>query len=182
MTTPSTIHGPTIQTYSGQYFDLVNPDPATICIEDIAQGLANVCRFAGQCRRFYSVAQHSVLVSRLVPEDLALAALLHDAAEAYCGDVTAPLKSVLPEYRRIQRSIEQAIALRFGLYAWDAPEIKRADLVALATERRDLMPPCLAQWECLVGVECVPEMIQPHSPAGSKYFFLQRYEELGGVR
>ena len=81
-----------VETYSGQYVDLLNPDPKTIRLEDIAIGLANTARFAGQTTRFYSVAEHAVRVSRIVPTPWALH---HDSHEAYIGDIIAPLKKVL---------------------------------------------------------------------------------------
>lgn len=179
---PTTIIGPTIQTFTGRYFNLVSPDPWTITIEDIAHALSNVCRFAGHCRTFYSVAQHSLVVSRSVSPERALEALLHDAAEAYCGDVTKPLKSVLPDYRKVQTGIELAIAKRFGLPPELDPEIKFADLVVLATERRDLMPKCLAEWECLAGLQPLPGRIEPLLPVDAEGEFLNRFRALGGPR
>jgi len=146
------ISGPVIQTQSGIYFNLLNPRPEDVRIEDIAHALANLCRFGGHTRRFYSVAQHSLLVSELAPPALAFQALLHDAAEAYCGDVISPLKMCVPGYVTIQKRIEAAIAERFNIPAELPAEIKRADLVALATERRDLMPWCEQPWQCLDGI------------------------------
>lgn len=88
-----------MNTASGALLDLVNPDPAVIRLEDIAAALSKVCRFGAQTTRFYSVAQHAVLVQRLVVEagrpDLSLAALHHDSHEAFVGDVTTPLKRML---------------------------------------------------------------------------------------
>lgn len=131
---------PVILTSTGRYFSFVNPDPNSICIEDIATGLSRICRFTGHTRSFYSVAQHSVLVSHLVPSEHALAGLLHDASEAYLGDVSSPLKQLLPEYRELERKVEQAIATRFGLTLPLHPSVKKVDLQMLVTERRDLMP------------------------------------------
>lgn len=149
----NSISGPVIQTFSGIYFNLLNPCPEDVRIDDIAHALANLCRFGGHTRRFYSVAQHSLLVAELVPPGLAFQALLHDAAEAYCGDMVSPLKMCVPGYVTIQKRIEAAIAERFNIPAELPDEIKRADLVALATERRDLMPWCERPWQCLDGIE-----------------------------
>src|SRR5262245_14828098 len=76
--------GPTIMLYSGAWFDFLAPSESAFTIEDIAHGLSNICRYSGQCKRFYSVAEHSLLVSE-VAEGFEFAALLHDAAEAFIG-------------------------------------------------------------------------------------------------
>ena len=81
-----------VSTYTGKQFFPLDPQQDQVDIEDIAHGLAYQCRFNGQTRYFYSVAQHSLIVAGLVPKRLYLAALLHDAAEAYMGDMVKPLK------------------------------------------------------------------------------------------
>jgi len=128
-----------IQTATGRRFDLVNPHPSMVFFDDIAAALSKICRFTGHVKAFYSVAQHSVLVSRLVPEHLRLQALLHDAAEAYVGDVSWPLKQLLPEYKRIEHKVWTVVADRFGLPHTLDPLVKRADTIALLMERRNLM-------------------------------------------
>lgn len=138
-----------IQTHSGLELDLLDPKPELLEIRDIARGLSHACRFAGQCRTFYSVAQHSVNVSRWVGQyrpALALAALLHDASEAYLMDLVMPLKHLTllgDEYKRIEDKMMRAVAERFvapGLYPLD-PFIKKADHVVLACEAPFLMAP-----------------------------------------
>lgn len=104
-----------ITTLSGKFFDILKPEEYTFDIEEIATSLSNICRYTGHVNSFYSVAEHSVLVSRIVPKRLALAGLLHDASEAYLGDVSSPLKKLLPEYKRIEERVQQAIAKQFGL-------------------------------------------------------------------
>jgi len=170
------ISGPVIQTRSGIYFNLLNPRPEDVRIEDIAHALANLCRFGGHTREFYSVAQHSCLVAALVPDHLKLHALLHDAAEAYCGDMISPLKMCVPGYVTIQKRIEAAVAERFNIPHELPAEIKRADLVALATERRDLMPDCPHKWDCLDGVEPHPMPEIPMRPSYAREIFLAMAE------
>lgn len=102
-----------INTLSGKHLDFTNISPDSICIEDIAAALSNICRFTGHLEEFYSVAQHSVRVSYLVPPEFALEALMHDAAEAYCNDISSPLKALLPEYRVIEDRIEAVIRSKF---------------------------------------------------------------------
>lgn len=177
------VRGPTIVTRSGRYFNFVEPNPATIDILDIAWGLAFTCRFAGQTLRFYSVAQHSVMVSRLVPAELSLVGLLHDAAEAYVGDVTRPLKQLIPEYRVIEDRVERAIAARFNL-PWPWPSaVKHADLRMLRTEQRDLTSASGDAWASVDGYAPLAEPIIPLPADDAAGAFIDRYRELtaGGV-
>lgn len=175
---------PDILTFSGHYFNFLRPDPATIDIEDIAQGLSHVCRFAGQSRRFYSVAQHSVHVADLVADlgypEHALAGLLHDAAEAeaYVGDVTRPLKQLLPDYRQIEARIEAVVFARFGLPAVMPQVVKNADLILLATEQRDLMAPHDDPWACIDGITPLSFELRPWSHERARDIFLLRFQEL----
>lgn len=130
---------PWIQTHSRGAFDLLEPTPEQINIDDIGYALSMLCRFNGHTDKFYSVAQHCVHVSYLVPPSFALAGLLHDAAEAYLGDVTKPLKELLPDYQEIERNVERVIAQRFGLDYPMYDEVRAADALALAIEKRDLL-------------------------------------------
>lgn len=131
-----------IQLADGQMFDLVNPDPRVITIDVIAHALSRICRFTGHVSvPLYSVAEHSVRVSWLVPDHDAREGLMHDAAEALIGDVAAPLKRLLPDYRRIEERIEKVIAERFGLlYPWPL-SVKEADLDMLRLEAVTFMQP-----------------------------------------
>ena len=171
------IVGPTILLQSGEYFDFENPEGSVFTIADIAHGLSHVCRFAGHCREFYSVAQHSVYVSMLVPEEHAFAALLHDAAEAFVGDVAKPLKDMLPDYRAIEDRIEAAVLGRFGLSKPLHPSIKEADIVMLATEQSLLMQN-RDDWEYTRGRKPANINITPMAPAEARSFFIRRYRDL----
>jgi len=170
-----------IITHSGRQFDLVKPTAAMISPNDIAHALAHLCRFNGHTRTHYSVAQHSLLVSSLVPAQHQLVALLHDATEAYIGDMTRPLKALLPQYREAEETIWQAICARFNLDPILPECVVRADMVALATERRDLMPHHSGEWECLRGIPPMPERITPlPAPEASMQFFSRLMDLMQG--
>jgi 5'-deoxynucleotidase YfbR-like HD superfamily hydrolase len=167
-----------ILTATGRHFSYLDPRPEDIDILDIAQGLANECRYAGHTRAFYSVAQHAWLASQIVPWADSLEALLHDASEAYCKDIPRPLKELLPDYREIEARVDGAIRARFGLPGRASPSIKQADIVMLATERRDLMPADKTPWPILDGIEPLPRRILPASASKAQALFLKRYIEL----
>lgn len=172
-----------IQTYSGKKFSFVDPQPEDVCIEDIAEHLGKQCRFVGATKEFYSIAQHSVFVSKIVSfQEYGYAGLLHDAGEAYYGDISSPLKMALSEFvsknwalilNRIDIVVSMALNVPYPL-----PEsVKHADLVALATERRDLMLPCDLEWPIELP-EPHPEIIRPWYSTYAIDTFYRRYEEL----
>lgn len=167
-----------ILTHTGRHFDLVDPQPDMINVLDIAHGLSNCCRFAGHSSHFYSVAQHSVLASRIVPAGYELEALLHDASEAYLGDVTRPLKLLLPDYRAIEQRVEAAIRAAFGLPSRQSDTVTHADRVMLATERRDLMPQDADEWAVLHGITAMDKRIHAVNNNHAKSQFTTRLLEI----
>ena len=167
---------PIIQTFGGQYFDFRAADEHRFDIEEIAHALSNICRFTGHVHDFYSVAQHSVLVSRLVPIAYRKHGLLHDAQEAFVGDVSAPLKSLLPDYRGIEQSVERALRAAFDLPALFPTCVKQADLVALQTERLSLMAVDRADnWSALSHVTPAPGFITPLPPKQAFFLFMDTW-------
>lgn len=181
------------QTYTGKALDLVDPQPEDICIEDIAHGLANTCRFTGQCLGNSNVAQHSVLVSEFVLavprktldteawRKLGLVALLHDASEAFLGDVSTQLKQLLPYYLELEERMMRVIFTKFGLdyEMLHDPRIKSADLTGLATEKRDNMAPEPKPWIPLPTPSPVKLELWDHKLAEVK--FLSQFYRLGGI-
>jgi hypothetical protein len=180
-------------TLSGRRQWVRAPNVEDIVLEDIAEPLAKLCRFNGQCRGFYSVAQHAVLVSHLVPPHLAFDGLNHDDTEGYLGDVIRPVKAELRRYKKLERIWEPAVAQRFGLQYPMPAEVKKADLLALAWERRDLAPWCVPEinptawrWKMdelavgTVGPEYPP--IVPLEWQDARDAFLVRFHELNRAR
>ena len=174
-----------IQTYSGRKFFPLAPRAADVRIEDIAHALAMKCRFGGHCRVFYTVAEHSVRVSRRVPPELALWGLMHDAGEAYLPDVGKPIKDSVHIHREgkaktfsdVEDILLERIAEALGFPPVDYAAVRTADLELLATEARDLMAPPPEPWE--LGVEPLAEKIAPlPSPAAAEAAFLERWHEL----
>ena len=164
-----------ILTRSGRKFDLLHPTAAMVDIADIAHSLSMQCRFNGHTTQFYSVAQHCMLVADLVPAEHQLAAMLHDATEAYVGDLVRPLKEGMRHYaegfgarclyEETEERVWRAICDRFAL-DYELPAcVKHADLAALATERRDLMPEHAESWPCLAGIEPHAQPIDAWAPS-----------------
>lgn len=177
-----------ILTRSGRKFDLANPTADMVDPTDIAHSLSMQCRFNGHTRHYYSVAQHCYLVSDLVPAEYRLEALLHDATEAYVGDLVRPLKEgmhlyygnigVACVYAATEERVWQAICQRFDLEPALPDCVKQADLVALATEKRDLMPEHPEPWPCLSGIEPIPQFIDPWQPSQAAIHYHGRLLEL----
>lgn len=167
------------QTFTGIKFDPRRATAKHIVVEDIAHALSNYCRYGGHTTYFYSVAQHACLCHDHVPNipQVRSQALFHDGTEAYLGDVVKPLKVMLPDYQAIEKRLEKIIMRRFNLPVDMLPDVRNADITALATERRDLLPGGPI-WETLKGVICWPEPIVPWPPAVAKEQFMMRYRNL----
>lgn len=170
-----------IQTFTGRFVKPLGLRPSDVDALDIAHALSNVCRFQGHVRDFYSVAQHSVIVSRVVPAKHALAALMHDSPEAYVCDLAGPLKrdtELGRAYKEIETRIAAAIEARLSLTpgAFSHPDVKRADWEVLQVEGRQLMPN--NGW---ARDDVLEDMwIAPQPPYVAKHKFLARYAELTG--
>lgn len=168
-----------IATWTGGRMAPTMPRPEDIRIEDIARGLANGCRWNGQCQYYYSVAEHSVHVSMIVPT---LEALMHDASEGYLTDMARPVKTksdLGAAYLAVERPLEEAIAERFGLdYPW-SDEIRKADYMMGFAEAKVLVPHLGA---LLPPVEIETPRLEMWAPDGAYEMFLNRFDELGGQR
>lgn len=179
--------GPAIQLASGEAYYPLDPRPEEIRPEDIATHLSRICRFNGALREsvpgIYSVAQHSILVSRHVSQELAFEALLHAGHAYVVGDMTTQLKKCIgARWRDVELVNELALRERFGLPATCSPEIKAAARRALATEVRDLLArpgkSLAAYWDDLP--EPWAEPIIPWTPQRARTVFMQRFLELSG--
>lgn len=141
-----------VETRSGKRVSVQNPQPDQFDIKDIAYALSNTCRFNGHCAGFYSVAEHSVAVALRLPRNLRLAGLLHDATEAYLGDIPSPIKQFLPDYKVIEERFETALEKAFGLDDFpDRAAVKEADIDALFTEAHFLIPSQGKDWAYFQG-------------------------------
>ena len=175
------ISGAVIATCSGGYFSFADPASTPVAISDIARGLANLCRYGGQINRFYSVAEHSVHASYLVPSRHAYAALMHDAGEALTGDMVKPLKEVLPDFQEVEARVEQAL---FTAYAVPQPlpeAVKTADLQMLILEKEQLKGN-YDQWSWCAHVPRPPHRrLECWTPDEAYARFMERFSELYGL-
>lgn len=167
-----------MQTYTGIAFDPLHPDPDKIYIADIAHALSMSCRYGGHVNRFYSVAEHSVLVSRHVPQAQALWGLLHDAAEAYIADIVRPAKKRMPEYQEIERNLMAAICRRFGLPPTQPDAVGDIDLRIVIDEKTALMGPEPLPWQALEGLAPVGADVQAWGPTRAEDEFMYSFNNL----
>lgn len=142
----------TIRLRSGRYFDFIDPQPEQFTLQDIAGALSKICRFGGQCPRFYSVAEHSLFCQTQAAIDglgfeAQMAVLFHDAAEAFCGDVVKPLKIMLSEYSAIEQRVEDAIGVSLGIdFNAHKEVIREIDHAMLIAERRAIFDADGVKW------------------------------------
>ncbi len=168
-----------IETFTHKRVDCHSPDPSQICIDDIAHHLANTNRFGGSIYEPYSVAQHCVLMSRMCPPGLALECLMHDAAEAYLGDMPSPYKSEMPQFGTFEARFEKAIRAAFGLPGDHHPEaVKHWDNVMLMTEARDFGLSWYGTKKHTGMPSAHPAVITPWGWRDARALFLQRFKEL----
>lgn len=175
-----------IVTYTGKSFDLLNPTPDMVCIEDIAHALANICRYTGHVREFYSVAQHCVLMVKTDLPGNPLQRLLHDAAEAYVGDIASPWKQCLIVHdfdisvKEWETKIQGVIGLALGVDLAHSAEVKEADNRMYFTEVRDLMPPSDEFGKRQGNLKPLEEKIICWHPLVAEGMFLATYDSLRG--
>lgn len=175
-------------TIKGKVLDFDNFGPDDVDIHEIASCLAKICRYTGHTHGFYSVAQHSVLVSNLLPNDCAMYGLFHDCAEAYISDIITPLKDILRAnnafhfYEEMESMIEEAVFRKIGypypLRSEIAINVKHADTVLLATEKRDVLTK-IDGWN-EPNISPLPNIIVPVNWEVAYKMFVDRYEQLGG--
>ncbi|WP_367354166.1 hypothetical protein [Agrobacterium pusense] len=171
--------GDFMQVFSGRKYWPMDPRPHEVHIEDVAHSLAMQARYAGHCIKFYSVAEHSVLIARHLAAkhapEVALAGLLHDAPEAYCVDIPRPLKPYLTNYRAIEQDNWLAIAARFGLSKELPREVHDADNRIIADELVNLreMP-----WHARYAGKELGVKLRYWSPEEAELEFLATFDAL----
>jgi uncharacterized protein len=171
--------GDWMQTYTGRAFYPMAPEIDDIDPIDVAHALSLICRYGGHVKRFYSVAEHCVLMSHAVAPEHALWALLHDATEAYLSDMIRPIKQAMPEYRAAEWRMQLAIVGRFNLPTLEPPdEVKEADNRILHDERRALMKTPPLPWGSLDGIPALGVHIAAWWPAEAEREYLHRLDAL----
>lgn len=174
-----------VQTFTGRQFFPFSPTPESIDIRDIAHALSQLCRYNGHCVRHYSVAEHSVHVSRIVGariNDLTLArwALLHDASEAYLADVPRPVKHLpaMAPYREAEARLQAVICIRFGLEIAEPVIVAQVDHSILGAEARQLLVPVHPEWNPPVPPPELAKIRLGVSAREAEAMFLNRFEAL----
>lgn len=171
---------PILQLNKGHYFNYDDPDSSNYDIEDVALGLSREARSNGHTSEFFSVAQHCVMVSHIVPDHLALEGLLHDMSESVMKDCPKPLKILIPGYVEIEHRVEASMAKKFGIKFPFDKEIKVADTICFVTEKRDLSPDSKLD-KMYKNIKPLDETIVPWSSKVAYKKFMQRYNQLTKV-
>ncbi len=179
-------HGDWFQTFTGRKFWPLDPLPEDIFIEDIAHALSLITRFGGHIPEPYSVAQHSLIVASYSGPDtvLALCGLMHDAPEAYLGDMVAPLKRGMPEFRAAESRVWSAIAKRYDLPDPIPAHVMEIDRRLLIDEARSFWPDRIDTWEEKLGCDALGRgLIIPVNPwSFIEDSFLGRFRNLTRLR
>lgn len=171
------------QTYTGQISYPLEPErEQVISIEDIAHALAFQCRYNGHCKHFYSVAEHSVFVAREAfrrtnSYEIAMKGLLHDATEAYLGDMPRPIKALIPEFKKIEAKWHSKIFAYYGLSEEMPSLIKEIDTQLLYTEALQIMvwpPP--QSWYFPDDIEAINVTVGCISPEEAERSFANHFE------
>jgi hypothetical protein len=180
--------GDWLQTFTGRAYWPLDPRVEDINIEDVAHGLSNMCRFGGQCRNFYSVAEHSVHVSRWMENyyqapKLLLYALLHDASEAYLVDVPRPIKVHLENYKTLEALNMSVILKAFRIEPSLCPDgfestLHLVDNQVLVAEKNALLLPPPLPWTWAKQIMPADVEISCYGPDSAKSMFLSRFSEL----
>lgn len=170
---------------SGTRFNYNRPEESNVTVEDLAGALSNICRFSGHLPQFYSVAQHLVNTSKIVPADVAFDALMHDTAEAFTNDLPTPLKWALPIFKELEIKIESAMADKFGFQYPYPSAVKEADTIMLLLEKKYVKLDNL-EWPGYTGIEYEHMAdkvdLKGWQPCRAKREFLERFEELYNER
>lgn len=175
----------TIRLRSGRYFDFLDPQPDQFTLDDIAGALSKICRFGAQCDYFYSVAEHSIHCAEQaakdgLPLDTQIAVLMHDATEAFCGDMVKPLKVMLPEYSEVERRVEAVIAEKFLIdFERERCSIREIDHAMLIAERLELFSRDNVEWTGEREVRKLAVKFIRWSPAAAELHFLKKCRFLG---
>lgn len=175
----------TIRVRSGRYFDIANPKPEQFSFGDIAGALSKICRFGGQANHFYSVAEHLIhctaqAVQDSLPQEVQQAVMLHDATEAFVGDVVKPLKIMLAEYEGIEDRVEAVIGEKFGIdFNRHRSAIRKIDHEMLIAERRKMFTPDKVTWTGENDVRKVDADFQLWMPETAEFTFVRVARSIG---
>lgn len=174
--------GDWIQTYPKvTRFWPLDPRPEEIFIENLACSLSNLCRFTGYVNSFYSVGQHSIIVSKLCSPENALAGLMHDTGETGTNDIARPVKPFLPGLDKIEDDLLEMIFVKYGIN-WPVPEeVKTIDHKLCITEARDLGLD-ITQWGDYGKIVPYDFKIEPLGAGESAPLFIHRFNELELLR